>query len=123
MGIIVDITCSDRMEARRLAAALAEHGINVATFEDGHGAFHVADEVRQAIFYGEAGEKLKLDFDPQNAGPIEVTDKYVGPVRSRCRHCGGPEAAHVFDYASDDLLKCACAMPDATPCGCPGFET
>lgn len=39
-----------------------------------------------------------------------------------CSRCGGPKAAH---FEPDKIWPngiCVCAMPDARPCGCPGFK-
>lgn len=50
--------------------------------------------------------------------PFDVVDK------PRCRHCGGPKAAHADpdEAVPNGFPICVCAMPDARPCGCPGFE-
>jgi len=76
--------------------------------------------------------RLDVDFTTLGTVPVEELIEFLrngpGPMdedveRERCANCHGVKAAHILSPVTPgQLVRCVCAMPDATYCGCKGYR-
>ena len=73
-------------------------------------------DLRQAVDLAAAEYEAAHASPPPPVRPGEHPSDDPVWERGACARCGGPKAAHGMPGE-----PCACAMPDARPCGCTDF--